>query len=198
MSMPPSAADLPGVYSFIYAGGEFPVHLRTQGRFFAPQYQARASWELDGNTIKIHWAQFGKYELTTQDGINWEGSYVGEPANWRKMVRKRPFSVAETKLFDSKWMFEHPGGSFEIEFRADGFNHFVCKDFPAHSHWRLVGDSPDEPTLEIAWGQYGDYELKIDASGETMTGSAKGEPSNWRRAKRISGVAAQEEHVHDH
>ena len=28
---------------------------------------------------------------------------------------------------DSVWNFQHPGGSFEVEFRADAFNHFVSK-----------------------------------------------------------------------
>ena len=39
------------------------------------------------------------------------------------MKLKRPFSVAEMKLLDSEWELQHPGGSFAIEFRADGYNH---------------------------------------------------------------------------
>ena len=45
----------------------------------------------------------------------------------RKMKLRRPFSEAEAKLMDSVWNFQHPGGSFEVEFRADAFNHFVSK-----------------------------------------------------------------------
>ena len=128
-----------GVYNFEYAGGSFPIHLRTQGRFFCPQYQARAVYEVEGNVIRIDWGKFGKYELTSSDGgRTWAGSYIGEPGNWRKMQFARPFSVAEQCIFDSKWDFEHPGGHFEVEFRADGFNHFICNDFPAHSHWSCV------------------------------------------------------------
>ena len=35
-----------------------------------------------------------------------------------------PFSPAEVAVMDSKWEFEHPGGKFEVELRADAFNHF--------------------------------------------------------------------------
>ena len=34
---------------------------------------------------------------------------------------------------DSVWNFQHPGGSFEVEFRADAFNHFVSKVWLGHS-----------------------------------------------------------------
>jgi hypothetical protein len=47
-----------------------------------------------------------------------EGSYKGKPTNWRKMALKRPFTVAEMKLLDSEWDFQHAGGSFAVEFRA--------------------------------------------------------------------------------
>ena len=58
--------------------------------------------------------------------------------NWRKMTWTRPFTTAEHLLHDSVWDFQHPGGSFDVEFRADGYNHFVCNSFPAHSHWKYA------------------------------------------------------------
>ena len=91
---------------------------------------------------------------------------------------------------DSVWNFQHPGGSFEVEFRADAFNHFVSKvwlgrhthtdthtqththththtmrvqDFPAHSHWALTDN-----TLFINWGVYGEYELELAPSGTVL------------------------------
>ena len=39
------------------------------------------------------------------------------------MNRIREFTTAERMLMDSEWQFQHQGGSFLIEFRADGFNH---------------------------------------------------------------------------
>ena len=37
-------AKLVGIYDFEHAGGAFDVHLRPQGKFFAPKFQARAFW----------------------------------------------------------------------------------------------------------------------------------------------------------
>lgn len=48
------------------------------------------------------------------------------------------------------WDFAWEKGSFEVEFQCDGFNHFVCKSFPAHSHWQSQDD-----VVRISWGQYG-------------------------------------------
>ena len=158
--------DLEGVYDFAHPGGTFDVHLRPGGRFFAPLFQARASWSLaEDQRLLIDFQKYGRYELTRLEGsAEFEGSAVGDPSNWRKMKRRRPFSEAEAKLLDSVWELQHPGmpcervralpdraracfsrefsflrhvmsvvcagGSFPVEFRADGFNHFVSKDFP--------------------------------------------------------------------
>lgn len=85
------------------------------------------------------------------------------------------------------------------QFRADGFNHFICNDFPAHSHWRLDNAESPTPKLYINWGKYGEYELDIAADGKTMAGSAKGQPDNWRKATRLKALGDVEEaHVHDH
>ena len=57
----------------------------------------------------------------------------------------------------------------------------------------------DTPTVYIDWGKYGEYELKMAPNGESMAGSAKGQPDNWRKAKRLRSTGLQPEaHVHDH
>merc|ERR1719502_1278440 len=195
-------AKLIGIYDFQHPGGNFEVHLRPDGKFFAPKFQARASWNCtESGVLSIEWGKFGQYMLELKDPATryFEGSAVGKPESWRKMKLKRPFSTAESELMDSEWELEHPGGKFNIEFRADGFNHFVCNDFPAHSHWTMLNDESPTPTVHIAWGKYGEYELVIAADGKTMAGSAKGQPDNWRKATRIKSLGAVEEaHVHDH
>ena len=76
------------------------------------------------------------------ESVTFAGSAVAKPESWRKMRRKRVFSIAEQMLMDSVWQLEHPGGSpFLIEFRADAFNHFVCDTFPARAHWTLSNAS---------------------------------------------------------
>ena len=174
-----------GIYDFTHPGGTFDVQLRPEGNFFAPQFQARATWDLtEDNHLIIDWKRFGKYQLSLveselmMNGLNcgncgnalkkalmevegiaevtaetksdtgshpnkvvvkgtaskeavrvaiakldagrgkftladctpeFEGSAVGDPANWRKMKRRELFSAAEAKLFDSVWEFQHPG-----------------------------------------------------------------------------------------
>lgn len=89
-------------------------------------------------------------------------------------------------------------GGRQVEFHSDGFNHFVCKQYPAHSHWSLDGDQ-----VTINWGSFGDYELTIDAAGTKMAGHKKGQPDNWRRATFLrhlgaAGLASAPTHDHDH
>lgn len=195
-------AKLLGVYNFQHPGGQFDVHLRPGGRFFAPNFQARASWSVseDGEMF-IEWGKFGQYKLSITDPAAraFEGAAVSNAQSWRKMALRRPFTVAEMKLMDSEWELEHPGGKFNVEFRADGYNHFVCNAFPAHSHWRLDNADSATPSLYINWGKYGEYDLIIAADGESMTGSAKGQPDNWRKMTRLRTLGNVEEaHVHDH
>lgn len=191
-----------GVYDFTHAGGTFDVHLRPGGRFFAPQFQADSTWKMvDDKKMAIAWGNFGNYELAITGDESppaWEGSAVGDAKNWRKMKLKRPFSDAESKLFDSVWDFSHPGGNFEIQFRADGYNHFVCKDFPAHSHWSLTGNK-----LYINWGSFGEYDLVLDDSGESMKGSLKGNADSWRKGTRKGKLSPEQvadavERTHTH
>jgi hypothetical protein len=150
-----------------------------------------------------------------------EGSLVGNSSNWRKARFVRKFSETELKLLSggSAWNFEYDQGSFEanslsfafstllpsltrinlqVEFHADGANHFVCKQYPAHSHWSMDGDR-----IIVNWGSYGDYELTIDATGCNMAGCKKGQPDNWRRATFLrslgpEGLASAPHHDHDH
>jgi len=189
-----SAHLMVGVYKFDHAGGSFEVHLRSKSRFFCPTFQAKATWYAnDQDMVMIDWGKFGSYEmaLVKVDDPNdpkvleFEGSVTGKPENWRKMQLKRRFSKAEEALFDSEWNFEHTSGQFPIEFRADGFNHFICNQFSAHSHWSIkegTGET-DTPTVHIDWGKYGKYDLVIAADGKSMSGSAVGQPDNWRKAQ---------------
>ena len=63
----------------------------------------------------------------------------------------------------------------------------------------MANDDSPTPTVCINWGQYGEYELLLDASGEQMAGAAKGAPDNWRRAVRVRSLGQQPEaHIHDH
>lgn len=191
------------MYDFQHAGGNFDVTLRSNGRFFCQKFQAaKATWaagEKDGKEVlSIDWQKYGKYELAVVDGNkeSLSGSAVGKPESWRKMQLKRPFTPAELNIFDSEWNFIHPGGSFKVEFRADGYNHFVCKDFPAHSHWKFVDDASTK--LYINFGKFGEYELTLDAAGEKAEGSAKGDASNWRKMERIGVCDTEAVHEHDH
>jgi len=188
-----------GIYDFQHAGGSFDVHLRSGGRFFAPKFQTKASWTLDSeNKLFIDWGKYGKYELLVNPADkSAAGSAQGKPESWRKMAFKRPFHPAEIALMDSEWEFIHPSGQFKVEFRADGFNHFVCNDFPAHSHWRFEGDSPT-PVVYINFGKYGEYLVTLSADGETFEGSAKGDTSNWRKGKRLGKCDTTAVHEHDH
>lgn len=70
------------------------------------------------------------------------------------------------------------------------------------SHWKM----DDDGHLELDWGNYGKYEFMCDASTKSMSGSAKGEPTKWRKASFLRGLsmdtlnsvpAHDHGHVHD-
>ena len=95
-------AKLEGVYKFEHPGGEFEVHLRPELRFFAPKFQAKATWHItETGELTIDWGKFGQYALQLKDPPTrtFEGSAVGKPENWRKgrIARAEP-SHARTKL----------------------------------------------------------------------------------------------------
>jgi len=179
-----------GYYEFAYEGGCFEVALRPGGVFFCPTYQAQAVWLIHEGKLQVDWKQYGQYELTqSREGL-WEGSSVGNAADWRKATFVRPFSPVEALLLGegtgSEWDFAYDGGSFTVQFKGDGFNHFRCPTYPAHSHWKLL------PTgnLFVDWGQYGKYDLVCDPAAKTMTGSVTGDPSQWRKATFLGNIAA--------
>merc|ERR1711974_422897 len=109
--------------------------------------------------------------------------------NWRKAKFSRPLSQEELVLIGdgagTEWDFQWSGGSFPVQFKADGYNHFKCEDFPAHAHWSLTGSS-----LKVNWGEYGNYELKINGPEKSMDGGAVGgDPkTDWRKAKHIRNL----------
>merc|ERR1712167_414326 len=115
------------------------------------KFQCKSTWKLqsDGSLL----VDFKQY-----DHGSFSGSAVGDKDNWRTMQKLRPFSVAERAVMDSRWEFEYSGGSFEVEFRADAFNHFVCEKYPAHSHWRIDNPESATPVVYINWGKFGEYE----------------------------------------
>ena len=212
-----SADALMATYSFQHAGGEFEVQLRPGGIFYAASYpDPKARWAVKevagaGTTVCINWGQFGYYELAVTDASTLEASGsavdlatgVAAPADWRKMKATRPFSVCERCLFGaagtgSEWSFEWSGGAFPVEFRADAYNHFYCKQYPAHSHWRLGGASVDELTID--WATFGQYEMKMAPDGKTGSGSAKGNPADWRKMTFVGdlGVVEDIDHGHGH
>merc|ERR1712207_130174 len=98
---------------------------------------------------------------------------MGDDKNWRKATFKGPLSAAELALIGdgagTEWDFEWSGGSFPVQFKADGYNHFKCNDFPAHAHWSL-----EDTKLRINWGEYGQYDLVVDAEAKTMEGGQVG------------------------
>lgn len=208
-----------GHYVFSYAGGSFPVALRPSGVFYCPQFPAQAKYVVvDGSNLQIDWANFGKYTLQLEgggggggDAPSWSGSKVDDASSWRKMTYSGPFSAEEALLMGngggSMWGFQWEKGEFEIELCCDGFNHFVCKDFPAHSHWQSSTSADGKCRIDINWGKYGEYEMVLDAATRSMVGHKKGQPANWRKAymkkplgtEVLSAVPAHDHsHKHEH
>jgi len=142
---------------------------------------------INNNTLGISWGKFGVYELTVS-GDELAGSYVGKPQEWRKMRKLRDLSPVELRMLGaegqgSEWTFIYDGGSFPITFKGDGYNHFVCKQYPAHAHWTLGGAEGDE--LTIFWDKFGTYTMKVDAAG-TGAGCLKDHPAQWRKMEFVS------------
>ncbi len=144
-----------GVYEFLHAGGSFHVALRPNGFFFCAEYAAQATWQVVGSNLYIDWKNYGQYEFAVVNPVSLDGSVIGDSSQWRKMVFLRPFNRTEMAImgqgFGTVWNFEYEHGSFEVEFRCDGFNHFICETYPAHSHWNLT----EEQLIAISFGQYG-------------------------------------------
>lgn len=213
-----ASAHFAAWYAFQHPGGEFEVCLRPGGVFYAPQFPANSRWCVmpsgDGSKIGIAWGKYGNYELTVTDAVlrELQGAAVPPspqdkpgPNDWRRMRAVRPLSPAEHALVGpngggTEWLFQYEGGSFDVQFRGDSYNHFVCHQYSAHSHWTMGGAAMDEVT--ISWGKYGTYVLKI--AGDEAAGSSKGNPSDWRKMKKKRDLDAKEAseqcaaHDHDH
>merc|ERR1711924_3293 len=177
-----------GWYDFEYDGGTFQVCFRPAGGFFCPEYQAAASWKAEGDTVHIDWQQYGKNQLQKQADNTWAGSTVGKPEDWRKMKQTRALSPMEALLLGdgggTEWDFIYDGGNFNVQFKADGFNHFKCVKYPAHSHWSVTGESE----IFVDWAKFGQYELRVDAAAKAMEGSVKGQPDKWRKTNFIRNI----------
>lgn len=191
---PTSLTGAEGWHVLSWSGGTFEVCLRPGGVFHCPSYQESSRWCVKPGTqrIAIAWGKYGNYELDFVAPGQWAGSTVGAPDDWRKMELKAPLSPAEACLIGAngagtEWLLVHPQGEFNVEFRGDGYNHFVCTTYPAHAHWTLAGANRDE--LTINWAQYGMYELRVDGSGKAE-GSLKGTPTDWRRMTKVRDLAA--------
>jgi len=192
---PLSVADaLVGWYDFEWSEGKFNVCFRPGGHFFCPDYQSSAKWTLDGDNLYIKWGKFGSYKMKfdslsrTMEGI--EDKEAADPAqDWRKATLREELSAVEKLLFGvgagTEWTFQWTEESFEVKFKADGYNHFSCAKYPAHIHWSLAGDD-----LTINWGSLGTYKLKVDPQTKTMSGALVGaaDPpadTEWRKASYI-------------
>jgi hypothetical protein len=192
--------DISGHYNWIYANGQFPILLRPNGVFCCPKFPAASTWSQDGDQVTINWGKYGIYNMKATTPVLLEGHTATNPSDWRKMEKVKALSDTEKLLLGdgggSVWDFQWEKGSFEVEFICDSINHFVCKQFPAHSHWSL-----NENTLDIDWGKYGKYELVMDPASKTMTGFVKNNPSSWRKAKflrPLGNEALSSAPAHDH
>jgi hypothetical protein len=176
--------------------------------FFCGKYPSNASWTVNADTLLIDWKNYGTYEFPLkEDNSSLDGYASGKPENWRNLEYLRDFNDGEKLLlgdgFGSAWDFQYEKGHFEVRFQCDGFNHFVCPQYPAHSHWSMDEETGD---ILVNWGSYGDYELHVEAETGDLVGNKKGQPSNWRRAKLlraltaedVAAAAAAHDHSHNH
>jgi len=145
----PTATIPTGHYHFGWRGGTIAVELRAGGVFWCRKFPAAASYAVEGDTVKIDWGRFGRYELNAKSGDAGAGvtavlmgSVAGSDAtdDWRTASFVRPFTPQEELLSGSAWELHHEGGTpFRVEFHASG--DFHCKAYPGLRHtWTLDGD----------------------------------------------------------
>ena len=91
-------------------------------------------------------------------------------------------SALPTGVYNFTWS----GGTFEVQLRAR--NIFWCPQFPADARWAFSAESQ---ALEIDWGKYGQYVLKVQ--GSELVGGARGNESDWRKASFKRAFTPQEE-----
>lgn len=80
------------------------------------------------------------------------GHVVDQPRQWRKLVWVRPFTEYELLLYTggTGWHLTSPVGvSFEVEFRADSENHFLCDKYPPTGPPSPVKTHPKTPTPKV-------------------------------------------------
>jgi len=196
-----------GIYRWIYKNGQFEVAFRPHGIFQCSKYPGEATWELTGDLLVIKWKSYGIYEFPNVNVAlpRLEGFAQGSTSNWRQLEFLRDFTPAERILlgegYGSVWSFIYEKGSFEIEFRTDSYSHFVCSQYPAHSHWSVDGSG----LVSINWGKYGEYELQWNEGSRELVGHKKDQPSNWRKATLIRNLGPEamnslpaHEHSHEH
>merc|ERR1719231_2228213 len=121
----------------------------------------------------IDWKSYGEYTMKVDPATKaMEGCVKGTPADWRKATFVKPLSPVESLLFGvgggTEWKFEYSGGSFGVQFKADGYNHFNCPSYPEHSHYILDTHNPPGNMIEIDWGKFGTYVMAIDPETKTM------------------------------
>mmetsp|Transcript_12539 Transcript_12539/g.21028 ORF Transcript_12539/g.21028 Transcript_12539/m.21028 type:complete len:396 (+) Transcript_12539:185-1372(+) len=87
-------------------------------------------------------------------------------------TNKRSHAAAED-LALGVYEFSWSGGTFEVQFHADGV--FWCPKYSAESTWTFDG-----ATVEIDWGKFGNYVLQ--PQGDQLVGSVRGKSSSWRKA----------------
>ena len=114
-----------------------------------------ASYSIEDGILVINFQKYGEYVFSIIPGAHeLSGSLKGNTEKWRKIQLIREFSASEMSIFGegygTAWTFEYAKGSFEVEFRSDAYNHFVCDQYPTHSHWSI-----DNDVVHISFGQYG-------------------------------------------
>jgi len=188
-----------GWYEFSWQCGSFQVCFRPNGTFFCPEYRAPATWIMVENAVKIDWGRFGKYEMEFNPA---DMSMIGNEVpkdntngrNWRRAKFIHNISDAESIVLGdgegTEWEFEWKEGKFLVMFQADGYNSFVCNDFPAQAHWNLEGNE-----VTIHWGGCGNYRLSLDLESKVMEGGKLGvdpaEDTWWRKAYFVRSLPAE-------
>jgi hypothetical protein len=191
----PQAADVAGWHNMYWEGGQMKVCFRPGGHFFCAEHQGAATWKVYDGDILVDWGKFGRYVLAVDEGKHLKGHALpkdeSDKKNWRKTIYFGALSPVEKLLIGdgegTEWEFKGPEGSFSVEFRADGENHFVCPSIPGDAHWSL---DKKGKTVTIDWGKNGKYELDVEVKTKTLDGyqiiEGKEDPDedkDWRKAE---------------
>eukprot|EP00441_Pelagodinium_beii_P032802 CAMPEP_0197631184 /NCGR_PEP_ID=MMETSP1338-20131121/8438_1 /TAXON_ID=43686 ORGANISM="Pelagodinium beii, Strain RCC1491" /NCGR_SAMPLE_ID=MMETSP1338 /ASSEMBLY_ACC=CAM_ASM_000754 /LENGTH=484 /DNA_ID=CAMNT_0043202589 /DNA_START=23 /DNA_END=1477 /DNA_ORIENTATION=- len=187
----PTEADVIGWHNMYWSEGQVKVCFRPGGNFYCAEHQVDATWHIFDGELLIDWKKFGRYVLSVDQGKNLKGHAIPDSKNWRKTLYFGALTPIEQLLFGdgdgTEWEFKGPDGSFSVEFRADGDNHFVCPTIPGDAHWSI---DKKGKTVIIDWGKNGKYELDIDVKKKILDGyiiiDGKEDPDedkDWRTAE---------------